>query len=113
LTTAHQSLTVTVRFSSLFLLHTPPTPGLYTLSLHDALPISFSPRRRRAERPCHRNSRSTGRTRCRYRNHHTQASLAAFVLERSHGGSGASRQTRQRDRTRGPRRFSPSADCND
>src|SRR5207237_6391951 len=83
LTTAHQSLTVTVRFSSLFLLHTPPTPGLYTLSLHDALPISFSPRRRRAERPCHRNSRSTGRTRCRYRNHHTQASLAAFVLERS------------------------------
>src|SRR2546430_10001703 len=76
----------------LFFFNDTATTEIYTLSLHDALPISGAPRRRRASSPamcCSRSARSRpGRTRTgdrkstRLNSSHSQISYAVFCLKK-------------------------------
>src|SRR5205814_8983513 len=55
--------TASLSLLPLFLYNPPPTPQTYTLSLHDALPISSNiPASRKGARNIHRNRRTSLRT---------------------------------------------------
>src|SRR5688572_31974235 len=90
----HVTLVTTLSGASSFLLIMSPTTEIYTLSLHDALPISAattaatapSPSRRPgwAARPTWGPSRDRKST--RLNSSHSQISYAVFCLKKKHAG---------------------------
>src|SRR5437870_8704276 len=69
-----------------FLLNDPATPEIYTLSLHDALPISAAPsaapRPDRAARSCPMRGAATDRKSTRLNSSHVAISYAVFCLKK-------------------------------
>src|SRR2546430_8892890 len=73
---------------SIFFFNDTATTEIYTLSLHDALPISYDPTERRAWRPY--QTEIAGRARIdrkstRLNSSHSQISYAVFCLKKKHG----------------------------
>src|SRR5437763_15784725 len=77
----------------LFFFHDTPTTEIYTLSLHDALPISRPQRTRCGSRMPHgpRGSFATDRKSTRLNSSHRCISYAVFCLKKKKAGQGRAR----------------------